>query len=170
MGKSGLVHLEDEGTLLNEDLRAEESRRVVGESVVVARLPSGEIEEIEVVSPVQIEHAGLLVIVVHLNIVVHCIPWHIDIIKSDLPLGELRGPEVHHKRLWFADQFDCWVKFTVCAYLATVNRPSDEVRGPFNLIYMPVIGWVKTINVSVGLTPPSAITVDDICADWMLSD
>ena len=63
--------------MLDEGLSAEEGGGVVGESVVVARLPSGQIQEVEVVSPVQLEASRLFIVSVHLDVVVHRVPWHV---------------------------------------------------------------------------------------------
>ena len=76
-GDRGLVHLKDQGTLLHEGLRAEEGSGVVGESIVVAGLPSGQIQEVEVISPVQLEAPRLFIVSVDLNVVVHGVPGHV---------------------------------------------------------------------------------------------
>ena len=118
---SGLIHLEDEIALLDEDLRAHEGGGVVSEAIVVAWLPSGEIEEIKVVSPVKVEHARLLVVVVDLDVVVHCVPWHIDIVEANLPLRELWCPEVHHECLRLSNELDSRVEFAVCTNFTAVH-------------------------------------------------
>ena len=115
------VHLEDKATLLDKDLGAEESGRVVCEAVVVAGFPSGEVQEVKVVPPVQVKHASLLVVHVDLDVVIHCVPGHVRIVESNLPLGELRSPEVHHERLWLRNQLDGRVKLTVGSHLTAID-------------------------------------------------
>ena len=143
LSKSGLFHLKNEVTLLHENLWSEESCRIVCKPIVVAGFPSGEIEEIEVISPVQIKHPRLLVICVYFDIVIHRVPWHIMITETYLPLRELWSPEIHHQGLRLWDQFDSWVKLTISTDLATIHWPSNKVWGPFNLINVPVFCRIR---------------------------
>ena len=87
-----LGHLEHEIALLDEDLSAKESGSVVCETKVITGLPSGQIEVVEVVLPVQIKLSSLLVVSVHLYKVIHGVPRHVNVVKTYLPLRKLRGP------------------------------------------------------------------------------
>ena len=136
--KSCFGHLQHKTALLDEYLRTEERRRVVGEAIVVARLPPGEIQEVKVVSPVQIECPRLFIVSVDFNIVVHCVPWHVSVVEACVPLGEHRRPEVHHEGLRLCDQLHSWVELAIGTNLATIDGPSNEVWSPFHLVNVPV--------------------------------
>ena len=123
---------------------------------------SGEIQVVEVVSPAQLEVSQLLVVVVHFNIIIHCVPGHIRVIEARLPLGELRCPEVHHEGLRLRNKFDSRVELAVRSHFAAINGPSNVVRSPLNHVDVPVGGRVEAIYVSVRLTAPCTVSINDI--------
>ena len=60
-------------------------------------MPSAAIKGIKIVSPVEQEFSGMLIIGKYLNVVIKHIPWHVNWIEAISPGVESWSPEVHSK-------------------------------------------------------------------------
>ena len=109
-----------------------------------------------------------MVVCIGLNIVVHDVPWHILGVQAFAPRLERWRPEVHHDGLWFAGEFDRGVILVDPAYLLTVNRPSNEIGCPCNLIDMPVVFGIKAGFIIMRFALRRTITIDGVHREGVL--
>ena len=164
------LHLEDQFRILDVSVGGAEGSAVSIESSIVGFVPPVGVEGVELVSPVEVERLGLVVVGISLNIVVHDIPRHILSIESLAPRVESGRPEVHHDGLWLCGQLHGGVILSDAAHLLVINGVSDEVGGPFHLVDVPVILRVEAGLVVVALTLGVAVAIDHVHAEWVLLD
>ena len=90
------LHLKDQITFLNIRLGCSESSAVGIKCGIITLMPSVGIKHIEVILPVKVETACLMVVCVSLDIVEEQVPWHVRSIQALAPRLKGWSPEVHH--------------------------------------------------------------------------
>ena len=79
------LHLENQVSTMDENLRSAERSAVMIKSGVFTLMPLFIIKCIKVVFPVEIKSVCFVVICVGFNIVINAVPWHINRVESVAP-------------------------------------------------------------------------------------
>ena len=153
------LHLKHQITSLHRHILWVENARVLHKASACF-VPSVCIESVKIVTPVQVELIVSLIVGEDLNVVVHEIPGHIGSIQTLSPDMELRGPEVHPEGLLLTHALDYLAIVDMPDFVA-VNRPTDVVWGPLEDVCVPLIAWIKPMNVLMGLSFAIAIALKD---------
>ena len=159
----GWLHLNDQvSTACVHVLRIEDT--AVGLKSTASLVPATTVESIEIVAPVELKFVEKLVVGEDFDVVVEDVPWHVNRVESCTPRVEGRSPEVHSEGLSLVHEVDSLdVRGRQVAYLSTVNRERHVIRGPLELICVPVIVWVKVVSVIVLFKFVVAVSVDHVC-------
>ena len=148
-----VVHLEDEGTVLDVDLAGVKSRAVTFKAPAVALLPPAGVESVEVVLEVWLELASLSVVLLDLDIVVARVPGHSRVVEVVAPAWESRRPEVHHEVLALGEEMNVGGALSASHHVA-VDEPLDVVGGPLDDVVVPVCAWLEARTVGLVLLLP----------------
>ena len=126
-------------------------------------VPSTTVEGIEVIAPMELKLVYVLIVREDLDVVVEDVPRHIYWIESGTPRVEGRSPEVHSERLGLFDEANCLSSVVgKMADFLSIDGERDVVRGPLELVRVPVVTWVKVVCVVMVLKLVMAITVDHV--------
>ena len=143
------LHLEDEIASLGVGIiRVEDAR--VGLETSTCLMPAASIEIVEIVTPVEPELILVDIVVVHLDIVVEDVPWHISGVEAMSPRIEGRSPEVHSEGLGLAHVVNGLLAImSAMSDLVPIDLPADVVGGPLHLVDVPVVARVEPVSVFV---------------------
>ena len=129
-------------------------------------VPSTTVEGIEVIAPMELKLVYVLIVREDLDVVVEDVPRHIYWIESSTPRVEGRSPEVHSERLGLFDEANCLSSVVgKMADFLSIDGKRDVVRGPLELVRVPVVTWIEVVRVVMVLQLVMAITVDHVCRE-----
>ena len=143
------LHLEDEIAGLGVGIIWVEDARV-GLETSTCLMPAARIEMVEIVTPVEPELVMVDIVVVHLDVVIENVPWHISGIEAMTPRIEGRSPEVHSEGLGLAHVVNGLLTIMrAMSDLVSIDLPADVVGGPLHLVDVPVVTRVEPVSVFV---------------------
>ena len=111
-----------------------------------------------------------MVVGIGLYIVIHEVPWHILGVQTFAPRLERWRPEVHHDGLWLCRQLHRRIVRVDATHLLVVNRVSNEIGRPLDLVNVPVVLWIEALLVVVTLPLSVSVAIDHVHAEGVLLD
>ena len=134
---SWFVHLEDQVAVLGVHLTRVERRAVVIEAPTIALDPSGAVERIKVVLPVEIKRTRPRIVLLHFYVVVLRVPRHVPVVEVVAPTRERWRPEVHHQVLGLILPRD---GACVCsaAHLSPIDKPGNVAWCPLEGVLVEI--------------------------------